>query len=107
MYFPVVSHSPIRVKSAYLDETAPLHPGANETILVVDDEAAIRQLVSAFLTETGYHVLAALDSVSALKQADKTEHIDLLLTDIVMPETLNGISLRSTKLRLGNKCVGW
>src|SRR3546814_6243481 len=91
----------------YLDETAPLHPGANETILVVDDEAAIRQLVSEFLTETGYHVLDALDSVSALKQADKTEHIDLLLTDIGLPGTMNGISLRSTKLRLGNKCVGW
>src|SRR3546814_11453258 len=74
MYFPVVSHSPIRVKSAHLDETAPLQPGANETILVVDDEAAIRQLVSEFLTETGYHVLDALDSVSALKQADKTEN---------------------------------
>ncbi|WP_448693659.1 ATP-binding protein [Pseudomonas rhizophila] len=93
MYFPVVSQSPIRVKSAHLDDTAPLQPGANETILVVDDEAAIRQLVSEFLTETGYHVIDALDSVSALKQADKTEHIDLLLTDIGLPGTINGISL--------------
>src|SRR3546814_19095895 len=91
MYFPVVSHSPIRVKSAHLAETAPLQPGANATILVVADEAAIRQSVSEFLTEPGYHVLAALDSISALKQTDKTEHIELLMTDLGLPATLKGL----------------
>lgn len=93
MYFPVVSLPPASVKRTIPDETAPLQPGRNETILLVDDEAAIRQTVSEFLTETGYRVIEALDSVSALKQADKVEPIDLLLTDIGLPGTMNGVSL--------------
>lgn len=93
MYFPVVSQPPASVKRTTPDETAPLQPGRNETILLVDDEAAIRQTVSEFLTETGYRVIEALDSVSALKQADKVEPIDLLLTDIGLPGTMNGVSL--------------
>ncbi|UZE20941.1 response regulator [Pseudomonas sp. B21-054] len=50
-------------------------------------------MASEFLSDTGYRVVEALDSVSALKHADKLGSIDLLLTDIGLPGTMNGISL--------------
>ena len=93
MYFPVVSQSPARPEDAEPHEAARLQPGGNETILLVDDEAAIRQMVSEFLTEAGYRVIEALDSASALKQAEKTAYLDLLLTDIGLPGTMNGVAL--------------
>ncbi|MCP2073273.1 UNVERIFIED_ORG: PAS domain S-box-containing protein [Pseudomonas lini] len=93
MYFPVVRRFPSPLKSAKPTGIEPLPPGSNETILLVDDEAAIRQMVAEFLSENGYRVLQALDSDSALKQADNAEHIDVLLTDIGLPGAMNGINL--------------
>ncbi|MEX2264602.1 MAG: response regulator [Bryobacteraceae bacterium] len=56
------------------------------TILVVDDQAEVRKLVSAMLSRQGYHVLTANSGESALifyKQ--RKAPIDLLLTDVVTP----------------------
>jgi len=56
-----------------------------ETILLVDDEDYIRELVSAILTIEGYHVLEADSGPQALKVCDEfPERIHLLLTDVVM-----------------------
>jgi len=93
MYFPVARRASQRTKTAAPDSVAPVQPGGNETILLVDDEAAIRQMVSEYLAETGYRVVEALDSVSALQQAEKAGAIDLLLTDIGLPGAMNGIGL--------------
>jgi two-component system CheB/CheR fusion protein len=61
-------------------------PGGNETILVVDDEAAIRRLTGQFLGSLGYHVLEAGSGPEALRVAKEyKEPIALLLTDVVMP----------------------
>ena len=61
-------------------------PGGNETILVVDDEAAIRRLTGQFLGSLGYHVLEASSGPEALQVANEyKEPIALLLTDVVMP----------------------
>ncbi|MBT2339297.1 MULTISPECIES: ATP-binding protein [Pseudomonas] len=99
MYFPIARRPPLREKEKRAQPHVPAQqPGGNETILLVDDEAAIRQMVSEYLGETGYQVVEALDSVSALQQATKTEHIDLLLTDIGLPGAMNGIGL-AAKLR--------
>lgn len=58
----------------------------NETILVVEDEAAIRALVSEVLTKQGYQVLDAENSQQALQFAARHEGpIHLLLTDVIMP----------------------
>ncbi|SFX23680.1 PAS domain S-box-containing protein [Pseudomonas sp. NFACC43] len=93
MYFPVVSQPSATTPQPGSEETTSLQPGNNETILLVDDEAAIRQMVAEFLAETGYRVIESLDSVSALKQAEKTGPVDLLLTDIGLPGAMNGIAL--------------
>ena len=57
-----------------------------QTILVVDDEAAIRSLVTTVLAADGYQVVEASDGDAALRRADDGDDgIDLLLTDVRMP----------------------
>ena len=60
-------------------------------ILAVDDDAALRKLVSDFLTRNGYRVSDAQDGV-AMKETTKTSRIDLVILDIVMPGE-DGLSL--------------
>ena len=57
-----------------------------ETILVVEDEAAVRRLAVSVLERQGYAVLSADGPAGAIAiAAERTEPIDLLLTDVVMP----------------------
>jgi two-component system cell cycle sensor histidine kinase/response regulator CckA len=81
------------------NETGPLLRG-HETILVVEDEAAILRLTSAILKKQGYTVLSAGTPGEAIQMA--REHpgdIHLLVTDVVMPE-MNGRSLAKNLLAL-------
>lgn len=71
----------------------------NHTILVVDDEPAIRRLVKKQLEIAGYSVLLADDGVCALNLFE--EHratVRLLLTDVVMPK-MDGLVLADQVLR--------
>ena len=75
-----------------LDESEPgtVRRG-NETILVAEDEDALREMVSMVLTNQGYTVLVATSGVEALEVYDSAScPIDLLLTDIVMPGGILG-----------------
>ncbi len=63
----------------------PRAAGGNETILVVDDEPAVRRLAMMILRGKGYRSMEAADPRDALRIAAQ-DPIDLLLTDIVMPE---------------------
>jgi two-component system cell cycle sensor histidine kinase/response regulator CckA len=66
---------------------------STETILLVEDEPAVRQLVSAALRRAGYHVLEAHDGEDALARFDAHEaFIDLLVTDLRMPQ-MDGLEL--------------
>lgn len=68
--------------------------GGNETVLVVEDEAALRQLVCQLLAEHGYRVLEADSGVRAIELWKKSrQEIDLVLTDLVMPDRINGREL--------------
>lgn len=64
----------------------------NVTVLAVDDDAHILEIVKATLAPMGYRVHLAANGKEALAMAEKTEPIDLLLTDVMMPE-INGIEL--------------
>jgi len=60
--------------------------GGNEAILVVEDEASVRQLVQRILEESGYLVAVAGNPAEALEVHRRRDRaIDLLLTDLVMP----------------------
>jgi CheY-like chemotaxis protein len=66
----------------------------DETILVVEDEPALRELVVNVLELCGYRILQACTGVEALKVWEKHKNeIDLLLTDMVMPEGISGRQL--------------
>jgi len=56
-----------------------------ETILVVDDQASVRQLLQEYLNEQGYRVVSAADGQSALYSA-RHEQPDLILLDVMMPK---------------------
>ena len=69
----------------------------NETILFVEDEQSVRELVKDYLGANGYHVLEAPDGVQALRVAAAYPcPIHMLITDVVMPH-LSGPEL-ATKL---------
>ncbi len=61
------------------------------TILIVDDSASMRQLVSFALKDAGYEVIAAVDGKDALGKANGTK-VDMVVTDLNMPN-MNGIEL--------------
>jgi CheY-like chemotaxis protein len=68
--------------------------GGAETILVVEDETPVRELVCRLLAGYGYKVLPAESGARALQLwQDCRSQVDLLLTDLVMPDRLNGREL--------------
>jgi signal transduction histidine kinase len=69
-----------------------------ETILVVEDDAALRSYTTEILAELGYRVLQAHDGSSALQVLAKNK-VDLLFTDVVMPGGLNGRQLADEAVR--------
>tara|TARA_R110002020_G_scaffold25617_6_gene83212 strand:- start:814 stop:3720 length:2907 start_codon:yes stop_codon:yes gene_type:complete len=75
--------------------------GGSETVLVVEDEEAVRDVTVSLLTELGYKVLKAKDADSGLAIIESGAPIDLLFTDVVMPGRLKSRDLaRKAKERL-------
>ncbi len=76
-------------------------PGGNETILVVEDQEAVRNLVVHTLRQQGYRVLEAAHGPDALAVADRhPEPIHLMLSDVVMPRMKgNEVAARLKPLR--------
>ena len=75
--------------SATIDEPQ----GDGENILVVEDDASVRELTVNLLGGLGYKTLEAGDAQSALDVLKKTDQIDLLLSDVVLPGSMNGVQL--------------
>ncbi|NOQ14125.1 MAG: PAS domain-containing protein [Methyloprofundus sp.] len=73
-------------------QTEPL-PEGNETILVVDDEEDLLEILRVSLEGQGYTVVMANNAKQALEQLVKEPKIDLLFTDVVMPGGINGFQL--------------
>ncbi|WP_309645159.1 PAS domain-containing protein [Phenylobacterium sp.] len=65
-------------------------PSQGETVLIIDDEPAIRILVSDILGEAGYRVLEAPDGPTGLSVLQSDARIDLLITDVGLPGGING-----------------
>ena len=79
-------------------EPTTLPRGAGETILLVEDEESVRIAASEILKSLGYHVLTAVNGKQALEIHSSAERIDLVITDLVMPE-MGGKDLIETLLK--------
>lgn len=79
--------------------TPQLRASGGATILVVEDEEAVRNYVVEALRELGYQVLDAEGGVSALRLLAAHPEVTLLLSDVIMPE-MNGRGLADAALRL-------
>src|SRR5262249_17967045 len=81
--------------------------GVPGTILVVDDERDIRELIAEWLGGHGYKVLVAGCAADALRLIQDDPSIELLCPDIVMPGDLNGFDLarRAEQVRPGMKLL--
>jgi len=71
-----------------------------ETILVVEDDEALRLYTVEILSDLGFAVLAAANGASALEIIGRGHDIDLLFTDIVMPGGMNGRQLADEAVKL-------
>jgi PAS domain S-box-containing protein len=92
VYFPQQSQG----AQALLDTAAALElASGTETILVVEDDEALRKLITTLLGGSGYKVLQSANGVAALELVKNyREPIDLVLTDMLMPG-MSGIELSS------------
>ena len=73
---------------------APNVRGGKETILVVEDESVLRDMAHVILEDCGYRVILAGSGVEALRVWHQHPgKIDLVLTDVVMPEGMSGVDL--------------
>ncbi|HET9683177.1 MAG TPA: PAS domain-containing protein, partial [Gemmatimonadaceae bacterium] len=83
LYFPRLEEA----ATVSLKRTGEFVAGGTETVLLVEDEASVRQLARRLLERQGYRVLECCNGRDALAQATAYgDHIHLILTDVVMPE---------------------
>jgi len=88
-----IEQSP-RLSEDRLTKTSKPGKGSAETIMVVEDEPDLRELVVQVLEARGYTVLSAGSGKQAMEQWSQRRHdIDLLLTDMVMPDGMTGCEL--------------
>jgi PAS domain S-box-containing protein len=94
-----------RAQGKPVDDVAPSESLAqtmrNATILVVEDDTDVREMIVGILSDLGYRTLVATMGPEALALLERDPSIDLLFTDIVMPAGMSGIELarRASRLR--------
>jgi CheY-like chemotaxis protein len=76
------------------------HPGGCEAILLVDDNETLMAVARRHLVALGYKVVCAASGPAALTILESGEAVDLLFTDIVMPEGMSGYQLAEAARRL-------
>jgi len=96
LYLPRFEEAAVQALPAVAE---PASRGGNETILVVEDNAGLRRVVVRQLRDSGYLVLEAPDADAAMAILEGPEPIHLLLTDIVMPGTMDGRDLARMAVR--------
>jgi len=79
----------------------------DESILIVEDDALVREYVVAQISRLGYDTLAASNGAEALAIINGSERIDLLFTDVIMPGSINGrqLAIEAQKRRPGLKVL--
>ncbi len=97
MYFP---RSRAKQDHIVTDHAGRKIAGGTETILVVEDDDAVREYATAQLQGLGYQVLQASTGAEAMEVLNRTSEIDLLFTDVVMPGGIGGRDLAELALKV-------
>jgi signal transduction histidine kinase len=99
LYLPKATQKPdIEMEDVQSQE----FPAGSERILVVEDNDDLLDLTSAMLTKSGYQVRCARNGTEALRML-QSEEFDLVLSDIVMPNGINGIEVTREARRLNKR----
>ncbi|MFO1065613.1 MAG: PAS domain S-box protein [Pirellulales bacterium] len=91
VYLPLAADAENEPATGEADDT----PGGHEVILVVEDEDSVRRFVRAALEDAGYVVHAAGDGQEAQSILKQIGHVNLLVTDVIMPR-MSGRELAET-----------
>jgi two-component system NtrC family sensor kinase len=100
LYFPRFTGADIPVWNVPEPAAPALRTEGTETVLVVEDDIQVNKLAVEALQERGYRVMSASDGPAALRLLETAPHIDLLLTDVVLPGGMNGRELTDAVGRL-------
>lgn len=106
----VLLYLPASEETSYVvDNTSKVQstPKGSESVLIVDDNEELLSATSSMLKTFGYQVACAHNGTEALQLLRGSQHFDLLFSDIVMPNGINGIELarEATRLRKGVKIL--
>jgi CheY-like chemotaxis protein len=77
-------------------------PGGSELILLVEDNEELLEVTSEMLTTFGYRVFSTRNSVEALQMLESGQKFELLFSDIVMPNDMNGVELAREAKRMNS-----
>jgi two-component system, cell cycle sensor histidine kinase and response regulator CckA len=96
LYFPAIEAAG---EAAEAKTLAMPHPGGSEWVLLVEDEATLRELTSTFLRSKGYRVLEASNGVEALEICKTHPDLAVMVSDVVMPQ-MGGPALAANATKL-------
>jgi len=91
LYLPRAAHT-VQTRHGGKPQSANA-PGNNEVVLVVEDDSDLRDLAVLLLNRMGYKTHEAADGRMALALLEKLPHIDLLFTDLVLPQGVSGVEI--------------
>jgi signal transduction histidine kinase len=97
LYLPKATQKPDAEAEGIQTQAIP--PGS-ERILVVDDNEDLLEVTSAMLTTFGYRVLCARNGAEAIQMLESGQEFELLFSDVVMPNGMNGVELAREARRL-------
>ena len=96
VYLPLMDTQPDSISEIYTETQIPL---GNETILLVDDEEDVLEMMHLMLERIGYQVISALNGVKALETFQKaSKTFDLVITDQTMPKMTGMELIRELRL---------
>jgi signal transduction histidine kinase len=101
LYLPKATQRPDAEVEAIQAEAI---PGGSERILVVEDNEDLLEATSEMLITFGYRVLCARNGAEAIEMFESGEEFDLLFSDVVMPNGMNGVEL-AREARQRNKDI--
>ena len=90
LYFPIATDMRTSLRDCHLTSEDRI---GEETILIVDNDKAIRDVLNELLTRLGYQVLMAADAEEAQKLMEENSEVDLFIADIDLASEVNGVEL--------------